>query len=1301
MADDDAPDPNDSGSGLDDDALADALAADLDRMATGAIQIIRPLPFDEADLFGEEERVEPPRTETEPPLFDGREPELFVEPEPPSEPEPVLPSESEPLADAGPAVDVEPPAEPVPFEAGPVESEPAEPAPVDSEPLFSNPEPDLFVEPQHDEPSPFAPAATEPAMAEPVFEPPVAPPVSSAPAWSLLPPPDPSQAVPLVDGPPTRRSLPDDKLAEWVDTAGQEPGSTLDIIEQLETQVRLRDEEVREFTAWEDRMRSLGTPAALAAVADARSEFVDVLPDKDPPPPTGSFVLPEQQFEQWPAAPDAAPEPESPAPSDEVPARDETSEPDDVAGLDQVEESDEVVDADAVEESDAAEETDEVEESDAVEDPESAIEPDTAIETDDATQTDNAIEPDDAIEPEGSPEPEPVTEAEPVLQAETFETALDTDQVSEPEAREESAFAAPLLVSEVPDFGTADQAPEADAEAEGIAEGLDESSPSEEPGGEAQERSDVTDGEAEEAVVDDAVVDGVIVGEAESVELDADPRASDAEPSDESLDDADIIAPEFIEPFEADPIIVDSSTVDSATVDSATVDSTTDDHSTADPITDDAIAVAEATFQQDLDDPFEQPVPELDDSTPDDPSRDDNTADDTLNDTSPDDPADAIPPLVEPPPLGTPPFGTPPPERGSAEPVFSFDALLNGADPTVVDAEIADTLDAETIGAENTDAGNTASEITASEEEPPLHPDAEPADAPAEALFVEPTPFAVGELLPSDTGSIAVIDQAYEEDLDDDVDETDRIPESFGTVAVDPAGIGLVAPQPFPPSGPIATARIPHDESVFFDDEPVKMEVFSLETAGLEATPVDRRVGHAARMFWLWFATNSSILSLGLGAAVFAVGLSLRQSLIAVVAGVALSFIPLGLTTLAGKRSGQPTMVVSRATFGLLGNVIPALLALVTRLFWGAVLLWLLGSSIAVVLVGAELGGALGERGLQLASLAGAFVVALLVAFAGYPLFARLQLILSIISGVLVVGLIALTVQYIDVPTALTTPDGPWLLTLTGAVLVFSFVGLVWAHSGADLARYQRVGSSGASSMLWATFGSTLPTFLLIAYGALLAASDTGIARGFLASPLDTLATMLPAWYPAPLIAAATLSLLSGITLSIYSGGFALQSLGVRVARQWSVVIVGVLLAALALVLAFGVTGGINDVFRDAATTLAVPTAAWAGIFAAETIIRNRRYESQSLLKRGGVYADVRWVNLIALILVTVIGYGFTSAAISWLSWQGYGFPLVGVPLDSDLATTDLGVLVALGLGLLVPVIAGIPAIRKQEAARL
>jgi len=99
-------------------------------------------------------------------------------------------------------------------------------------------------------------------------------------------------------------------------------------------------------------------------------------------------------------------------------------------------------------------------------------------------------------------------------------------------------------------------------------------------------------------------------------------------------------------------------------------------------------------------------------------------------------------------------------------------------------------------------------------------------------------------------------------------------------------------------------------------------------------------------------------------------------------------------------------------------------------------------------------------------------------------------------------------------------------------------------------------------------------------------------------------------------------------------------------------------------------------------------------------MIRQRRFDARSLLATGGVYPTVHWVNLPALFVITGLGLGLTTATVAGLTWQGYLFPLLGVPLDSVLATSDLGVFAALLLGLLVPIVAGIPGIRRQESAQ-
>ncbi|MEO7147132.1 MAG: cytosine permease [Terrimesophilobacter sp.] len=565
--------------------------------------------------------------------------------------------------------------------------------------------------------------------------------------------------------------------------------------------------------------------------------------------------------------------------------------------------------------------------------------------------------------------------------------------------------------------------------------------------------------------------------------------------------------------------------------------------------------------------------------------------------------------------------------------------------------------------------------------------------------LIEPMPLA-----PVNIGSFAItVDPPREFHEPDDLDDFDDIGDTDRAVSLenDPFPVsanGVIgAPSELSvPSGPINSPRVTTDVYAI-PFEPIDARpAFDIEESGLEPTDTDQRVGRAARLFWLWFAANSSVISVAFGGVLLSLGMSLRQAIVATLIGVALSFLPLGLGTLAGKWSGQPTMMVSRASFGHLGNILPAAIALVTRIFWGALLLWFLAAGSARILARAGLGGSFGERQLTIVGLAVGFGLALTIAFVGYRLIAVATMVVSVVSGLLLVGLIAITWPAVNLSQALTIGDGPWILVLTGAVLVFSFVGLVWAVSSADLARYQRPESSGGSSMLWATFGAAVPAFFLIAYGALLAASNPDVATGLRERPLDTLAILIPTWYPVPLLTALALSLLSGVAISLYSGGFAVQALGVPIGRPSAVIVASVGLAATAVLLAL-TFDSFTPLLRDVATTLAVPIAAWAGIFAAEMMLRARRFDSVSLLQRGRNYADFRWVNVGVLLGASAIGFGLTTASVTWLAWQGYLFPLLNVRTDGDLAGTDLGVLVALGVGIFMPLVAGLPAIRRQE----
>lgn len=650
--------------------------------------------------------------------------------------------------------------------------------------------------------------------------------------------------------------------------------------------------------------------------------------------------------------------------------------------------------------------------------------------------------------------------------------------------------------------------------------------------------------------------------------------------------------------------------------------------------------------------------------------------------------ADAPPPYgIVPSAAVAPPLSVPTPTDDAPEPVF------------VAPAPLIEPSQPEPVGFEPTAFEPTAFETPAFET--PAF-DA-PAFAPAAA---EPTAFAAA---PAAGGSF--FDELLRDPVEPDAAAGVSLggdpfagvtPDSAPVDAVrsdsgEPTGLDLLADHFAESEGATVQPDVDSDSSAELA-MPVGPRAGRVEKVSLEPTPAEQRAGRSIRLFWLWFAVNSSVVSIALGAVILGLGVSLRQAVMATLLGVALSFLPLGLGTLAGKRSGQPTMVVSRSTFGTAGNVIPALVAVMTRLAWAAALLWMLGIGVAEVLIGTGLVPGVGRLEIALVTASIGLVIAALVAGFGFGLIAVVNAIVSVISVVLVVGLVVLTASYVDLEAALALPDGDWALLVSGAVLVFSVVGLAWANSSGDVARYQAKGTLGGSAVMFSAFGATIPAFVVICWGAVLAASSPVLAEGLAENPLDLVSRLLPLWYPIPLIAAIALSLISAAALALYSGGFAVIAMGVRASRPGSVVFSIIVTGALVAVLLVIVPDA-AALFRDVVTTLAVPVAAWAGIFGAETMIRSRRVHSPSLVQSGGVYPAVRWVNLIMLLLITGVGWGLSTAALVGLQWQGYIFTALGVDPDSALASSDPGVFVALVLGLLTPIIMGIPALRRLQRA--
>ena len=99
-----------------------------------------------------------------------------------------------------------------------------------------------------------------------------------------------------------------------------------------------------------------------------------------------------------------------------------------------------------------------------------------------------------------------------------------------------------------------------------------------------------------------------------------------------------------------------------------------------------------------------------------------------------------------------------------------------------------------------------------------------------------------------------------------------------------------------------------------------------LETRGIEPVPENECNGNPLQLFWVWFAANISILGLPLGATLVAFHqLAIWQVILVALIGAAGSFAVVGVISIAGRRGRAPSLTLSRAIFGVRGNIGPTL----------------------------------------------------------------------------------------------------------------------------------------------------------------------------------------------------------------------------------------------------------------------------------------------------------------------------------------------------------------------------------------
>jgi len=473
----------------------------------------------------------------------------------------------------------------------------------------------------------------------------------------------------------------------------------------------------------------------------------------------------------------------------------------------------------------------------------------------------------------------------------------------------------------------------------------------------------------------------------------------------------------------------------------------------------------------------------------------------------------------------------------------------------------------------------------------------------------------------------------------------------------------------------------------------VTVETSGLEQRGIEHVPDEERYGTPRRQFWVWSAANLSMLPVGYGLLIVAVGLNWWQAVLAVIIGIGLSYPLVGAVAIAGTRGGAPAMMLSRASFGVLGSRLPTLITWFTVVGWETVSVAL--GALATRTVLERLSPGLGNTGTMALAFAVIALGTIVLGVYGYHVIQRVQRWLTLITAVVTVVylIVVLPRLHFDLSGG---HAGSAVIFLGGIVLVMAGTGLGWLAAGADYSRYLPRSTPKRSILGWTAAGGGVTQGLLVLVGVLLSTSDPALVAAVGRDPIGALAAQAPTWFLVPYLISVILSVTAAGAVDLYSSGLVLQAIGVRLPRPVTAGIDGVLMIVGGVYMVF-VAPTFASVFTAFLLITGVAAAAWAAVFLVDLWLHRRDgYDTAALDDVNGRYGRFNWAGIGSMVVGTVVGLGLVTSADPQLAVIT-GFLLPADIASSPLAIVNLGVVLGFLLsGLLYAVL----TVRTRTADR-
>ena len=389
----------------------------------------------------------------------------------------------------------------------------------------------------------------------------------------------------------------------------------------------------------------------------------------------------------------------------------------------------------------------------------------------------------------------------------------------------------------------------------------------------------------------------------------------------------------------------------------------------------------------------------------------------------------------------------------------------------------------------------------------------------------------------------------------------------------------------------------------------------------------------------MWFAPNLTMTAVFTGTLGATLGLGFTTGFVVALIGTVIGSLPVAWLSTWGPRTGTGQLPLARLPFGR-GVVLPGLVQWLGSIAWDA-LVGLFGGEALAQLTGLPFWAAVLVV-LVLQCTLGVF---------GYAVIHRVQAVMSV---VLVVAFVALAVKVVlDHPIAFA--DSATGGDFAGAVVLFSTITLSlaisWAPYASDFSRYLPA-STRPSGVFWFTLLGLTASYALgegigLALGTALGdQTAAGVSTLLGGGVLGAVALLVIA-----------LAAVSSNAMNDYSGSLALQTVGVRVRRPVSAVVVTVLAFALILWMH---TGDLAAKFQNVLLVVSYWIPPFLGVVVPDWLRRTRRGREVDVLAE--LRRPVRsWAALVAF----VVGF---AAAVPFMNTTVYTGPVAAALHGADLA---------------------------------